>query len=388
MKNKIEMLVIKIVFGFAITVLVIALCSKWTKANEETKAEEVSYETETSEIFTNEREETTTELEQMPDIPTVLNGFVTISKEQKMYYVNNQYVTGFKEIDNNRYYFDDSGIMVTGLKKIGKYYYYFDENGVMRTGFNTISGKRYYFNDNGEGIAKGWHKCSDGKIRYGLGKGKIATGPTKIGKTIYFLKAKKGTRHKKGFITYKKKEYYCIGKGRLATGYQALKHNGKLKGYYFSKKTGRMAKNKMIGYLKIPKSGRLSMAYALGIQRLNKNGWNLYSAYIYSKSLSYYGRLYRTINSETYSLRGFKEGYGNCYVMAATFYIQAKLLGYDAHQVSGYVGAAPHSWVTIRHKRISYVYDPDFAHETGRSGWKIYYGKPGTWRYNSYKNMN
>ena len=73
--------------------------------------------------------------------------------------------------------------------------------------------------------------------------------------------------------------------------------------------------------------------------------------------------------------------------MAATFYIMAKLLGYDVHQVAGKVDL-PHSWTVIRQDGREWVYDPNFKNETGRNGWKIYYGKKGTWKYNHYHKMN
>ena len=36
---------------------------------------------------------------------------------------------------------------------------------------------------------------------------------------------------------------------------------------------------------------------------------------------------------------------------------------------------------SIKHKHGKRVYDPDFQHEKGRNGYKIWYGKPGTWVY-------
>jgi hypothetical protein len=75
--------------------------------------------------------------------------------------------------------------------------------------------------------------------------------------------------------------------------------------------------------------------------------------------------------------------------MASTFYIQAKLLGYDIHQVQGKVAYIwPHSWTVIRQDGKEWVYDPNFRNETGRNGWKIWYGKSGTWRYTGYSKMN
>ena len=148
-----------------------------------------------------------------------------------------------------------------------------------------------------------------------------------------------------------------------------------------------MARNTKVGYLKIPKNGKLGEAYALGVKQLDKSGWSLWNAYVFSYKLRYGDRWYRRKTSEEYAIRGFKYGYGNCYVMAATFYIQAKLLGYDVHQVAGKVDL-PHSWTVIYHDGTQWVYDPNFRNETGRNGFKIYYGKPGTWRYNSYYKMN
>ena len=71
----------------------------------------------------------------------------------------------------------------------------------------------------------------------------------------------------------------------------------------------------------------------------------------------------------------------------------AKVLGYDAHQVTGYVplrggGRGPHSWVEINMNGTTYVFDPDFTHETHRNGYQISYGTSGTWRYMDYHRMN
>ena len=72
--------------------------------------------------------------------------------------------------------------------------------------------------------------------------------------------------------------------------------------------------------------------------------------------------------------------------MAAMFCEMAKLLGYDAHQISGRVplkagGYGPHSWVEITFEGTTYVCDPDFTEETKRNGYMITYGQSGTWVY-------
>ena len=77
---------------------------------------------------------------------------------------------------------------------------------------------------------------------------------------------------------------------------------------------------------------------------------------------------------------------------AATFYYMAKALGYDAHQIAGYVltqngGMEVHSWVEIDINGTTYVFDPAFA-QGGRNGYQFTYGTSGTWVYASYYRMN
>ena len=232
--------------------------------------------------------------------------------------------------------------------------------------------------------------------QYYYKNGVKVTGPVKIGKKMYYFDKRTGKARAKGFIKDGSREYYSTGKGKLATGFKAIKNKkGKLNGYYFyksGKNQGLMAKNTVIGHLKIPKSGRLHEAYGYGIKTLNKKGWKLRAAYKYAYKTRYQGRWYRVssktkMKSEKYSLKGFKNRKGNCYVMAAEFYVMAKLLGYDVRQVYGRV-SLPHSWTEIRHKSGTYVYDPNFRNETGRNGWKIWYGKKGTWRYHKKGNLN
>ncbi|MCD8396984.1 MAG: transglutaminase domain-containing protein [Lachnospiraceae bacterium] len=97
-----------------------------------------------------------------------------------------------------------------------------------------------------------------------------------------------------------------------------------------------------------------------------------------------------------YSIYGFKKKVGDCNVMAATFCQMAKVLGYDAKFVSGYIISsydsdgnpvlAKHAWVTIKISGTTYVYDPNFAYvqhtlnnnTAAHSGYKMTYTKTGT----------
>ena len=303
-------------------------------------------------------------------------------------FADDEPLTGLQEIDGNYYYYDESGNMVKSeFVNVGKSLYYFAKDGKAVSGKKKISGTWYFFDEEKCTAAKkGW--VSD-KTMYSVGSGKLAIGPRKIGKKIYFFGKSGVLRTKKGFFEYEGDEYYSNSSGTLKTGYQALTRSGKLNGYYFYKDTGKMAKDTKIGHLYIPESGKLKKAYAYGIRRLNKNGWKLRKAYNYSAGLRYYGRWYRKKTSEGYAIRGFTQHRGNCFVMAATFYIQAKLLGYNVRQMQGKVSYRyPHSWTVIKHNGKWYVYDPCFTNEHNKNGFKIYYGKKGTWRYTNKKRMN
>lgn len=227
------------------------------------------------------------------------------------------------------------------------------------TGRVKIGGKYYFFN----------------------GSGVLETGVHKVKKKLYYFSPKDGAQVVKSGLYNNR---YYMKKGVLQTGFIA-KGN---KAWYFRKSDGAMQKGGKVKYLKIPKSGNLGSAYANGIRVLNRNGWSLKKAYSYSYHLTYANRWMRKKNSQAYANVGFRTGTGNCFVMAATFYIQAKLLGYDIHQVQGHVGTAPHSWTIIKQNGKTWVYDPNFRNETGRRGWKIYYGRPGTWRYSGMHRMN
>ena len=269
-------------------------------------------------------------------------------------------------------------------------------------GWKTIDGAKYWADSNGN-IAKspryikGTKKV---KVYYNKKKKKWQTKKIKKAKTkyktvttnyLYMFGTDGKLITKKGLFTYNGKEYYGLGGGVLKTKWAAIGKNA----MYFNPSNGKtgtvgsMAKNCTIGHLKVPANGRLGEAYALGVKELDRIGWNLKAAYKFSYKIKYRSRWYRRSTAEQYAIRGFKKRNGNCFVMASTFYIMAKLLGYDVHQVKGKVAyVAPHSWTVIVTNGKQRVYDPNFKNETGRNGWNIYYGKKGTWRYTGYRWMN
>ena len=140
-------------------------------------------------------------------------------------------------------------------------------------------------------------------------------------------------------------------------------------------------------------------SYAQAAAILNVIGWDLQAAFNWSSSaLPYYGHGKPDMPESGapgtlwFATFGFTQGKGNCYVMAATFCEMARLLGYDARQMDGYVrnvrgGLSPHSWVEIDSDGQTYVYDPDYTYSRKKSAFKIQYGQKGTWQYQKYHVM-
>lgn len=297
-------------------------------------------------------------------------------------------LTGWQEEDGNRYYYDSNGNRVTGLLEIENKYYYFDSDGVMKTGFQKIEEKYYYFGSSGV-MFTGLHKLGGRQYYFG-GDGIMRTGAQKIGKYFYYFESNGQKREEAGGISNGKTYiYYCLGpkyNGRLKTGW-LVKNN---RAFYYKPKNARRAINEKVNSnLYIGSKGYLSQAYALGVKTLNRYGWSLRKAYNYSRGIRYANKSMRMKSITSYATYGFRYHKGNCYVHASTFYIMARLLGYNAQQMDGKVlgrhGAQAHSWVVIKHKGSSrlYVYDLTFPGD----GYAIWYGKKGTWRYAGYHAM-
>lgn len=181
------------------------------------------------------------------------------------------------------------------------------------------------------------------------------------------------------------------------------------KKYYY--KNGKRIKNKLgykIGkkYYRFDAKGvatRVSEAEGLAGIRLEKVGKKLIRAFRYSSTqIKYRANCGKPAKGQAeadyYAIYGFKYGYGDCYVMSATFYQMAKVLGYDAHYMKGgfkksdkSVGA--HSWVEIVRKGKTRVYDPNFAYSYrnvsgAHSGYNFVYGAKGTLQYVNKKRVN
>lgn len=382
-----------------------------------------------------------------PESLEILTGMQEI--DGKWYYFDpkskpvGKMVVGWKTLEDGKYYFDKNGVRKKGWLTFNNKRYYFEQSGPMKKGWRSIGGKKYYFDPTNGYMRKGWVEIGSDKY-YMNRDGSLHTGWRSLDNKKYYFVPKTG-KMKKGWLTLNNKKYYFEKEGHQTFGWRSV--GGKVyyfmplpnSGYmrtgwlnvgkdryymdldgsrctglkkisgknYFFDKGGKLVKNKRAYTINgkrynISENGvvtELSSAEKLAAERLDKIGWNLYAAFKWSSSeISYYRHNFNVPDgyknpSDYYAEYGFKNEIGNCYIMAGTFYHMARLLGYEVHQVNGYVplksgGLGPHSWVEIVVNGSTYVCDPDFTYDSGRNGYLINYGQSGTWRYTDYHRIN
>ena len=308
--------------------------------------------------------------------------------------------TGWLLQDEGWYYLDaekDGAMFNAGWKYINSSWYYFDTNGVMKTGWLYYGEHWYYLSSYGDMSVDEWD-CINSKWYHFYNSGEMETGWTYYKNNWYYL-SPYGDMSVNEWDYINSNWYYFDKNGIMQTGW--FLYNGNW--YYLypannnaGKSIGAMAQNTTIDGYFISQDGIWinDEAYQGAYSVLNQVGWNLWSAYNWSANLPYVNYSNDpSPGSRDFAIHGFQTKTGDCYVMAATFYYMAKALGYDAHQIAGYVplrggGQGVHSWVEIDMDGSTYVFDPDFTHETKRNGYQITYGMSGTWRYSNYYRMN
>ncbi len=325
---------------------------------------------------------------------------------------------GWKYINSRWYYFNDNGVMKTGWLYYGEHWYYlssygdmsvdewdyinskwyyFYDSGVMETGWTYYKNRWYYLSPYGDMSVNEWDYINS-KWYHFYDSGVMETGWTYYKNNWYYL-SPYGDMSVNEWNYINSNWYHFDQNGIMQTGW--FLYNGNW--YYLypannnaGKSIGAMAQNTTIDGYFISQDGIWinDEAYQGAYSVLNQVGWNLWSAYNWSANLPYVNYSNDpSPGSRDFAIHGFQTKTGDCYVMAATFYYMAKALGYDAHQIAGYVplrggGQGVHSWVEIDMDGSTYVFDPDFTHETKRNGYQITYGMSGTWRYSNYYRMN
>ncbi len=282
-------------------------------------------------------------------------------------------------IDECTYNFYSSGIMITGWNMENGSWYYYNQSGAMENGWILYCGSWYYLNeadsDNPGVMLNNQWKFMDDNWYFLQDGGCMATDWAYIDGNWYLFDQSGSMQT--GWKNMNDIWYYMYEEDDSNGGtWGAMATNTEIDGYW-------------IGY-----SGRWSKATVSAKNILDQIGWNLQAAYNWSAGLTYYRFTPDpSCDSEWFANYGFGNGYGNCYVMAATFCYMADALGYEAHQVVGYVprlrgGSAPHSWCELVINGATYVFDPNFTNETGKDGYQFTYGTSGTWVYSDYYRIN
>ncbi|MGU8704020.1 cell wall-binding protein [Clostridium perfringens] len=148
------------------------------------------------------------------------NGWV--HENNNWYYIlNNEKITGWKEIDDNWYHFNSEGIMETGWQFINGDWYYLKSNGPMATGWQFINDDWYYLKPNGP-MATGWQFINNDWY-YLKSNGPMATSWQKINDDWYYLKPNGPMAT--GWQKIDNNWYYLNSNGPMATGWRFLDNN-------------------------------------------------------------------------------------------------------------------------------------------------------------------
>lgn len=227
-----------------------------------------------------------------------------------------------------------------GWKTVGGKRYYIDASGAHKTGWFTFKGYRFYLDPAADGAA--------------------VTGLKKIGGTYYCF-------NKSGHML-KNKKCYAVGKK-----YYVIDSKGAAK--------------------------RLTGAQALAAGQLKKlPHQTLRSAFDWAAKLPYQSISTAGKTPAYFASYGFTYQRGDCNVQACALWCMAKVLGYDAHYITGTVPQAngkdgKHAWVEIDIKGKTWVFDPNLAGQYAsvygkNTGWKFQYGAKHTYKYQNIKRVN
>ena len=174
---------------------------------------------------------------------TGIANYLGLSKEKvewktvngkKYCYVNNQRVTGERQIGGNWYYFDGNGVMQTGFVNLGSKTVYYNSDGQMLYGEQKINNAWYCFDTITGARVTGFYNLS-GRIVYYGADGKMRYGEQKINNAWYCFDTITGARVT-GFYNLSGKIYYYGIDGKKRFGEQRINDAW----YCFDTSTGKM----------------------------------------------------------------------------------------------------------------------------------------------------
>ena len=161
-------------------------------------------------------------------------------------------MTGFQEIGENRYFFDENGKMETNCwKEMEENRYFFGETGeAYQAEAAEIEGSYYYFDENGVMQRNQAVILEDGTYYVGEDGAAVKDKFVKIERDTYYFD--QNGRMTTGLIAVDGEEYYMGTDGTMQTGWQIVNGNR----YLFHLQTGRMLKGVTIGEIQIDENGR------------------------------------------------------------------------------------------------------------------------------------
>lgn len=129
-----------------------------------------------------------------------------------------QLLTGWQEIDGNRYYFGDDYAMATYWQDLDGHRYYFSGDGTMDTGWQKVDGETYYLGSDGIMVTQ-WQTVDDHPYYFGE-DGAMHTGWLELGGRNYHF-GEDGIQTF-GFFQENENTYYFDVDGVMYTGYMPL----------------------------------------------------------------------------------------------------------------------------------------------------------------------
>ena len=160
---------------------------------------------------------------------TGIANYLGLSKEKvewktvngkKYCYVNDQKVTGERQIGGHWYYFDGNGVMQTGFVNLGSKTVYYNSDGQMLYGEQKINNAWYYFDTITGARVTGFFNLPDKTVYYGA-DGKMLYGEQKINNAWYYFDTTTGARVT-GFYNLSEKIVYYGADGKMLYGEQKI----------------------------------------------------------------------------------------------------------------------------------------------------------------------
>ena len=135
---------------------------------------------------------------------------------QTVFYQNGKKVTGWQEMEGNRYYFTEDGYLVTGWLQLEDGWYYLGKDGIQQTGWIKLGNAWYYLMPKTGVMAADGRKMIENEIYcfYDWG-GMMNTVWYQLGTQWYFFNGG-GHMVKEQWVLWKGEWYYLTSDGKMA----------------------------------------------------------------------------------------------------------------------------------------------------------------------------